>query len=382
MKKTRPIQAEPANDRSEELFAIFAEIFGDQVEAEIEKMKALAAIPEAEFQQIQAEARAETEAGEDGWVRFDLDLYNKGRAYRKQAEWEELARSTPVSRSRSTNPQRRTRDDVERIRAAIYLALKTDHPMTIRQLFYRLVSKGAISKTEGEYKQTVIRLTADMRLAGHIPFGWIADNTRWMRKPDTHSSLKNLLEQTARTYRRSIWDEQDAYVEIWLEKDALAGVLIDVTSRWDVPLMVTRGFASLSFLYEAAQTIRDRDKPAFLYYFGDHDPSGVDIPRTVEARLREFAPDAEIQFERVAVNPDQIEAMRLPTRPTKTSDSRSKNFEGESVEVDAIEPSTLKWMAERCIVRHIAQDVHRRLLEVEAAERATLAEIAKGGWTS
>jgi hypothetical protein len=143
--------------------------------------------------------------------------------------------------------------------------------------------------------------------------------------------------------------------------------------------MVTRGFASLSFLYEAAEAIRDRDKPAFLYYFGDHDPSGLDIPRTVEARLREFAPDAEIHFERVAVNPDQIRRWGLPTRPTKESDSRSKNFEGESVEVDAIEPAMLRRLCDECIVRHIDEDLYDRLREVEAAERATLRRIASGG---
>ena len=142
----------------------------------------------------------------------------------------------------------------------------------------------------------------------------------------TYSDLEDALWNNARTYRRSVWDDQDVYVEIWLEKDALAGVLVDVTDLWDVPLMVTRGFASLSFLYEAADCIESQGKPAFLYYFGDHDPSGVDIPRTVKERSREFAPDAEITFERVAVNPDQIERRGLPSAPTKKTDSRSKNF--------------------------------------------------------
>lgn len=283
--------------------------------------------------------------------------------------------SSPIKR------QRRTRAGMEMIRQSIRDALAKDHPMTVRQLFYRLVSGGVIEKTESEYKSTVVRLTGEMRLAGEIEFGWIADNTRWMRKPRTHSSLEDALEETARTYRRSVWDDQDAYVEIWLEKDALAGVLIEVTRAWDVPLMVTRGFASLSFLYEAADAIRYQDKPTYLYYFGDHDPSGVDIPRTVEQRIREFAPEVDITFERVAVNTDQIALWGLPTRPTKTSDSRYTNFEGESVEVDAIEPATLKRLADRSIVQHIEGGVYKRLKEVEASERETLLEIAKG-WAS
>jgi hypothetical protein len=197
--------------------------------------------------------------------------------------------------------------------------LAADNPMTVRQVFYQLVSQGVIAKTEAEYKSTVVRLLAAMRRAGEIPFDWIADNTRWMRKPKTYSDVEQALQRTAEAYRRSLWDNQDVYVEIWLEKDALAGVLYRVTSSWDVPLMVTRGYPSLSYLYEAADTIAAVGKPAHLYYFGDNDPSGLDITRAVEA---------EVYFERVAVTAAQITDLGLPTRPTKKTDSRSKGFEG------------------------------------------------------
>jgi hypothetical protein len=166
-----------------------------------------------------------------------------------------------------------------------------------------------------------------MRRSRDIPFDWIADNTRWMRKPRTYSSLTDMLKHTKEFYRRALWDAQEAHVEIWLEKDALAGVLSEETYQFDVPLMVTRGYSSISFLHSAAEEIEEKGKPAYLYYFGDHDPSGRDITRVTEARLREFAPDAEIYFERVAVTQDQIDDYDLPTRPTKKTDSRSKNFQ-------------------------------------------------------
>lgn len=287
---------------------------------------------------------------------------------------------TTVNGSRPIKRQRRSKTDMADIAEAIASALAVDRPMSVRQLFYRLVSQGAIGKSEAEYKSTVIRLVGDMRRSGVIPFSWIADNTRWMRKPRTHSSLGEALRRTAATYRRAIWDEQNAYVEVWLEKDALAGVLYEITEPWDVPLMVTRGYASISYLHSAAETIREQGKPAFLYYFGDYDPSGLDITRAVEDGIREFAPDADITFSRVAVNPEQIASMGLETRPTKKSDSRSKNFEGESVEVDAIPPSTLRRMAEYEITQHIDSAAHDRLLEVEQAERETLERIAAGGW--
>jgi hypothetical protein len=281
-----------------------------------------------------------------------------------------------LNRSRSINRSRRTRADIERIKAAAFDLLRDENPMTIRQLFYRLVSQGAIAKTEAEYKGTVVRLLGEMRRVGDLPFDWIADNTRWMRKPETYSSLNGYLLRSAQAYRRSIWDNQNAYVEIWLEKDALAGVLIDVTDPWDVPLMVTRGYASLSYLHGAAQIIKTKRKPAFLYYFGDHDPSGLDITRTVEEGIREFAPSAELAFKRVAVTPEQIDSLALPTRPTKATDSRSKGFEGASVEVDAIPPADLRRMVEDCITGHIDQEVYDRLMLVEKQERETLWSLA------
>jgi len=207
---------------------------------------------------------------------------------------------------RSRPIKRRTQAEMAAIRQSIMDVLAEDRPMTVRQVFYRLVSIAVIAKTEAEYKVTICRLLGEMRLADLIPFGWIADNTRWMRKPSTYSSLEQMLRLTAETYRRSIWHEQPVYVEIWCEKDALAGVIYEVTGLYDVPLMVTRGYPSLSYLNTAAEAIRYHCKPTFLYYFGDHDPSGVDISRATEDRLREFAPDADIHFERVAVTPEQV----------------------------------------------------------------------------
>jgi hypothetical protein len=272
--------------------------------------------------------------------------------------------------------QRRTKEAIRTVQAALHETLAADPPMTVRQVFYRLVSQGVIDKTEKEYKSTVTRLLSSMRLSGDIPFGWIADNTRWMRKPKSYSSIEQALQRTAEAYRRSLWDDQEVYVEIWLEKDALAGVLYEVTKQWDVPLMVVKGFSSLSYLYEAAQAIKEQEKPAFLYYFGDRDPSGVHIDRNIEKRLREFAPEAEITFERVAVTPEQIRTLRLPTRPTKKSDSRSKGFLGESVEVDAIPPQTLRDLVKKCITQHIGQHALEVMTVVEENERSILSGIA------
>src|SRR5262249_48942139 len=146
------------------------------------------------------------------------------------------------------------------------------------------------------------------------------------------------------------------YVEIWLEKDALAGVIYPVTSMYDVPLMVARGYASLSFLYTAAEYIGGLAVPAYIYHLGDFDPSGVNAGEKIEETLCEMAPDAEIYFERVAVTPDQINNWHLPTRPTKESDTRSKNFGAISVELDAIDPNRLRALVTETIEQHLPQE--------------------------
>ncbi len=276
--------------------------------------------------------------------------------------------ASPISRK-----GRRSKVEIEFIKTAIKRVLATDEtPMTVRQVFYRLVSLGVIDKTENEYKSTVCRLLADMRRDGDIPYSWIADNTRWMRKPATYSNLEQAVQETAQFYRRRLWDDQEVYVEVWLEKDALSGVLYPITSQYDVPLMVTRGYPSLSFLHSAAEGILYEDKPTFLYYVGDHDPSGVHIPQKVEADLREMAAGAEIHFERIAVNVDQIEALNLPTRPTKKTDTRSKTFKGASVEADAIPPADLRSLVETAITQHINERVFVHTKVAERSERELL----------
>jgi hypothetical protein len=172
-------------------------------------------------------------------------------------------------------------------------------------------------------------------------------------------------------------EKSDSRSKIWLEKDALAGVVYEVTAQWDVPLMVTRGFPSVSFLHSAAEIIKAKGKPAYLYYFGDHDPSGVHIDRNTERQLREMAPGADITFRRVAVLEGQIKEWGLPSRPTKKSDSRSKTFAGDSVELDSIPPGELRHMVAECIFAHLDRERLKKLLDVEEHERETFERLQR-----
>lgn len=266
----------------------------------------------------------------------------------------------------SPTRRRRTKAEMAALRADLAAIVMEAAPMTVRQVYYQAVTRGLIDKTEQAYKG-ICRLLTMMRRDGSLPYECIADNTRWMRKPTTYGSVEDFLTETARLYRRQVWADIDCRVEVWLEKEALAGVLVDVTANWDVPLMVTRGYPSLSYLHGAGEAIAAAGIETFIYYFGDRDPSGADIARHVAEGLDEFSGDTPINFEQVAVTEKQIIELDLPTRPTKKTDSRSKAWRGESVEVDAIHPDELRYLAESCIRQHLPEG---HLLELRIAEES------------
>lgn len=249
--------------------------------------------------------------------------------------------------------------------------------MTVRQMFYRMSSAGEVAKTEAGYKQVQRALLA-MRRAEAIPYAWISDNTRWVRRPTTYNGLDDALNSWQRNYRRSLWREQPFHVEIWIEKDALAGVFVEVTDTYDVPLYVTRGYASETYLQEAARQIKYMNKPVYIYHFGDFDPSGRDAARHIKDRLTEFG--ARFEFVEAAVTEQQIVEMQLQTRPTKKSDSRAEKWheagKGQSVELDAIPPLELRGMVRGVIERHIDPHVLEYTRRIEAAERARIKELA------
>jgi hypothetical protein len=249
--------------------------------------------------------------------------------------------------------------------------------MTVRQVFYQAAVRGLVEKAESGYSKVQTDLVL-LRRSGAMPYGWLADSTRWERKPITFDGVEEALRDTARFYRKSLWTDADAYVEVWLEKDALAGVVYPITEMFDVPLMVARGYASLSFLHSAAEYINALDVPTYIYHLGDFDPSGVNAGEKIEETLREMAPDAEIIFERLAVTGEQITEWNLPTRPTKTKDTRAKGFGDTSVELDAIEPEMLRGLVQVAIERHLPRKQFEILKVAEQSEREIIAKLVGG----
>ena len=260
-------------------------------------------------------------------------------------------------------------------RAALLEIVRNAQPATVRQIFYLASVRGIVAKDEGGYSRVQIDLV-EMRRSGQLPYGWIVDHTRWQRSPVTFDSIDAALADTASTYGKALWRDIKSYVEIWLEKDALSGVILPVTKKFDVPLMVARGYASETFLHSSGEYMASVDKPCWVYHFGDFDPSGQDAARAIEKGLRHHAAGAEIHFERIAVTQRQIDEWNLPSRPTKHTDTRAKKFGPVSVELDAIDPNKLRELVEEVIVRHLPPDKYEVLIEAEKSERTLFQGLA------
>jgi len=171
--------------------------------------------------------------------------------------------SEPVYQASPIKRERSTKAEVEARRQALYDIVKAMRPMTVRQVYYQATVRGVVDKTEAGYTKVQTDLVL-MRRAKTLPYDWLADNTRWQRKPNTFNSVQAALDETAKFYRKALWSDVNAYVEVWLEKDALAGVIMPVTSKYDVPLMVARGLRQPELPAQRGR-VHQRPRPARLH---------------------------------------------------------------------------------------------------------------------
>jgi hypothetical protein len=284
-----------------------------------------------------------------------------------------------VKGPRLLNRPRRSRDEIQNLLEWVQYILSEDEgQITVRHLFYRLVGHGVIEKSEHEYKALGKHLSK-WRRAGLVKWSAFADSTRWHIKSPTFDSLEEAFDNNVSAYRRNLWSTQKTYLEIWCEKDAVAGILADVAEPFRVPVFVARGFASLSSLYGAANTFRgwaEVGKICRIYHFGDFDPSGVEAGESMTRALRDDF-KVEVEFVRAAVTPEQIRKLKLQTRPTKESNHDRGWTGGESVELDSMPPAEIRLLVERCITQHIDQWKWEMAKATEAAERDTYQSVKK-----
>jgi hypothetical protein len=218
--------------------------------------------------------------------------------------------------------------------------------LTLRQLYYQLVTKNVIPNVERSYKNLSGLLT-DARLAGKVDWDAIEDRVRRPRAASEWPSVASLVDSALAAFRLPRWDGQEVYAELWVEKDALAGVLEPLSREHHVTLMVNRGYSSASAMYESAARFRegaeDRAR-SVLFYLGDHDPSGEDMVRDVRARLELFGVK-QLTVEKIALTMDQVEEYKPPPNPAKMTDPRARDYVAlhgaVSWEVDALPPQVL-----------------------------------------
>lgn len=257
--------------------------------------------------------------------------------------------------------------------------------VTLRQLYYALTVRGILEKTEAEYKR-LAALTSEMRRSGFMPYTWLEDSTRFVYAQKVYESAEDALRDLSTRYAVSPWPEAERAIEIWLEKDALAGPVYDVTYGYCVPLRVQRGYASLSASYKAAKAIAARARnyqPTFVAYLRDFDPSGADAARAAEQAVGDIL-ESDFDVARywmtvniIGVSERQIRAWSLPTRPTKSTDSRASGFASSvSVELDAIPPAKLRGLVTRAILNHLPASAMAIKEAEEQSTRIYLTAIA------
>jgi hypothetical protein len=254
--------------------------------------------------------------------------------------------------------------------------------LTLRQLYYQFVSRDLIPNTQKDYKN-LGSIVNDARLAGLIDWDTIVDRTREVRTLSHFDSPSDIVEACSKQFNIDRWEGQPYRPEVWIEKDALVGVFERVCHELDVPLLSCRGYTSQSEMWGAAQRMigysRKKQKP-IVFHFGDHDPSGKDMSRDIVDRLELFT-RGNLEFERLALNMNQVEEYGPPPNPAKITDSRASayiaEFGGESWELDALEPSVLEALVRDSIERIVDSKKMLAASSKQAKHRETLALISE-----
>lgn len=255
--------------------------------------------------------------------------------------------------------------------------------LTLRQLYYQFVSRDLIPNSQKEYKR-LGSIINDARLAGLIDWTAIEDRTRNLESRSHWDSPEDIVESVSQQFHVDMWHGQPNRVEVWIEKDALAGVFERACRRFDVPYLSCRGYTSQSEMWAAAQRLRRYIKAGqtpVVLHFGDHDPSGIDMTRDIRDRLSLFA-GGHVELRRLALNMDQVDEYGPPPNPAKTTDSRFagyiQEYGDESWELDALEPAVLDGLVAHELRTLIEPDAWKERAELAARGRRELAQIADG----
>lgn len=253
--------------------------------------------------------------------------------------------------------------------------------LTLRQLYYQFVSRDLIVNKQSEYAKlgSVIN---DARVAGLIDWDAIVDRTRNLQKNSHWSGPREIIEVCAKQFQIDKWENQEHRVEVWIEKDALIGVIQGICQSLDVPYFSCRGYTSQSEMHVAAKRLErwvDNGQTPIIIHMGDHDPSGIDMTRDITERLELFMGGTQVM--RVALNDDQIQKYKPPPNPSKVTDPRAgiyiQKFGRQSWELDALDPKVLASLIKNTVKKYRNDDLWAEKVEEENEHRASLEKVAK-----
>ena len=260
-----------------------------------------------------------------------------------------------------------------------YTILADDHPMTVRQVYYQLVARQIIKNQDSQYKR-ISRILVDARKDGAIPWDWIEDRLRRPRAVSMWEDLTDFGTDAVQAYRRNVWTEQPRYFETWLEKDALSGIFEDLLRPYGVTLNVGRGYDGWDSIRNAALRMGDGRRAAILY-FGDFDPSGEDMARSLEDRLAYFGCMPDIV--KCALTAEDIARYQLPPDPAKRTDTRAAEFIAKngdiSVELDALPGAVLRQRIRQEVEARLDMSALEATRRLEATERQRLISALASG---
>ncbi len=254
------------------------------------------------------------------------------------------------------------------------------YTLTLRQLYYQLVSRDIIANKLAEYAK-LSTLLVKGRMAGVVDWDAIEDRIRRPHIPYWVRDITHALEDTADQYRLDRQAGQDTYLELWVEKDALSGVLRRITEEYHINLMVNRGYSSCTAMHDAFTRIKRAEnsgREATILYLGDHDPSGLDMVRDIRERLEEFGCSPSVVG--IGLTSEQIKKYSPPPNPAKISDPRAKDYikkyGNTSWEVDALNPKILHALVRKNIESRIDIDLYNEQIEKEQEDKEKLIAIA------
>lgn len=258
--------------------------------------------------------------------------------------------------------------------------------LTLRQLYYQFVARGWTDgwKTGANSQKSYNRIgniVSDARMAGLISWTAIEDRTRYLQGTSTYESIAQALASARAGYATDLWHNQEWRPEVWVEKEALAGVVGGICGQLRVNFFACRGYASMSALWEAGQRLHRyvmRGQRPIIFHLGDHDPSGLDMTRDNQERLSLFA-GGPVQVVRLALNMDQVQHYNPPANPAKVTDSRAASYmeeHGESSwELDALSPAVIAELIRDAVLRLRDPGLWDEALAEETSDKDRLDQI-------